>query len=298
MKKLLFLLILTGIFSGHNVFSQVEESPDVQFVIKARPAAESSLMEIARVENNTGFPVRFQPDYSIGNNFVIETWVDGRFYSGDHEMLSNEMNQKIRNAGGAVSINDLCKKQAWVMRNQFNQGNRFREDYLRRLAEQANKKSIDDCNCPNNPDLRENYDRRVAGDIDGLGDGRIYISDNQLQRFPEYEQIITNPEVKQRTWLGRNWWIIPVALVTGYIVADGLSDGEWFEWFDEPFTSTQTIIVYTNPNDPNDPNNPDHNGNGRFFGGGIERPITNIALDSRSQFAIGPPRGIVFGLGF
>lgn len=287
MKKLLFLVIMTGIFSGHNIYSQVEESPDVEFVIKARPAAEASLMKIARVQDSNGFPVRFQPDYSIGNKFVTEMWVDGKFYYGNPEVLSNEMNGKMKNASGALSINDLCPAQAWAMRDVFNQGSKFREDYLRKLAEQANKKVADDCNCPDNPDLQENYDRRVVSNTDGLGDGRIYVSDIELRKVPEYNQIILNPEVKKRG----KWWIIPVAIigvVGTYAILDGVIDGEWWEWFDDPFTSTETIIIYTNPNDPNDPNyDPNHNGNGGIFGKAWEKPLVNSALESWAQ----PHRG-------
>lgn len=150
-------------------------------------------------------------------------------------------------------------------------------------------------NTGNDKDLQRNFDfQNESQKIGGLDGRYLLVSDQQARSNFDYNALQNNPEVK-RTWFGKNWWwVVPVGLVAGYIVADGLSDGQWFEWFDHPFTKTRYVKIYL----PGDPNNPDHNPNNRNFNGGsFSERLNNIALDASAQFSTGPSRGFVIPLG-
>lgn len=294
MKKLLFLLLMAGIFSVHSGYAADSmEGDNISFVLRGRPAGEEAVMSIAKATNMTTFPVRFIPDYTIGNQYVLELYRNGDFVYGRNFIVSNQLIRDVSrhksNPATAESINQICMTQATAMQDVFRRGLELEKAILRDLAEQANQKSGDSCNsCPRDPDLQDNYNNRIGG----LDDGRIYVSDDYLRRNSglDYDRIVTNSKVEKK-WFGKNWWwVIPASLLVGYLAADYFSDGT----VDGNFTKVTKITIYE-PSDPNNPNNPGHNPNAVDF---LNRPVTNTALDAGSQFAIGSSGGLVIGIGW
>lgn len=90
---------------------------------------------------------------------------------------------------------------------------------------------VNPCNCPDDKNWKPLKDANTGWvNIPSRPALDMKVQPNRNQNYNFDYDSYKKDDNKQKTWFGRNWGYVAGGIATAYILADGFTDGEWFDF--------------------------------------------------------------------